>query len=147
MDLHIDGRMVSSYRFMKTVRAVAAFIQKDGKFFAAQRAYGFLKGKWEFPGGKIEEGESPEEAIKREIIEELNTEIDVTGFACNVVHQYPDFILDMEVFFAVIKQGRLDLKEGIHLQERFFSFEECEEEEWSPADWIIINKLRKNRKN
>lgn len=127
----------------KTIKVVAAFIEKEGRFFAAQRAYGFLKGKWEFPGGKVEPGESPEEAIRREILEELDTEIRVIGFATNVVYEYPEFILDMDVFRCMPTKGRLTVHSGIHLEERFFSLDECVQREWCPADWNVINSLFK----
>ena len=130
----------------KTIKVVAAFMRRENRFYAARRAYGFLTGKWEFPGGKVEPGEALEDAIKREIKEELDTDISVEGFACNVIYEYPDFILDMDVFYCVPIQGRLSVHAGIHTKERYFAFEECKEDEWCPADWNVINALKsKNR--
>lgn len=124
------------------VRAVAAVIVKDGKYFAAIRGYGFLKGYFEFPGGKIEDGETPEEALRREIEEELSSEIEVGEKLLTVNYEYPDFFLDMDVFFAVLKQGRLLLHEGIHLQERFFDLIEMDETLFCPADQAIVKALK-----
>lgn len=130
----------------KTIKVVAAFIQRDGRFYAAKRAYGFLTGKWEFPGGKVEPGEELEDAIKREIKEELDTDVSVEGFACNVIYEYPDFILDMDVFYCTPILGRLSLHAGIHTKEHYFALEECKEDEWCPADWAVIHAIKsKNR--
>ena len=126
------------------IKVVAALITKDGLFFAAKRAYGDLAGKWEFPGGKVEPNETPEQALEREIVEELSTKIEVGELACNVIHQYPRFLLDMDVFFARVKEGRLDVDHGIHTDERFFALSDCIEEQWCPADWKIIGWLKKN---
>ena len=101
---------------MKTIRVVAAVIQAEnaeGKpmIFATQRGYGEMKDGWEFPGGKIEKGETPEEALKREIIEELETEIEVLEHIDTIEYDYPTFHLSMECFFAKIIKGDLVLKE------------------------------------
>lgn len=126
----------------KTVRAVAAVIVKDGKYFAAKRGYGFLKGYFEFPGGKIEKGETPEQALVREIQEELSSDITVLEKLLTVNYEYPDFILNMEVFFASLKEGRLLLHEGIHLEERFFALSELDESLFCPADQLIVKALK-----
>ncbi|MBP5593150.1 MAG: (deoxy)nucleoside triphosphate pyrophosphohydrolase [Clostridia bacterium] len=126
------------------IRVVAALISKGNKIFAAKRAYGFLKGKWELPGGKIEPGETPEQAIKREIKEELSTDISVNGFVSNIVHEYPDFILDMDVFDCSVIGGRLSLDKGVHLEEAFLDSNEIKLEEWCPADGKLLEEL-KNR--
>ena len=127
----------------RKVRAVAAVIVKDGKYFAAKRGYGFLKGYFEFPGGKIEEGETPEQALIREIEEELSSKILVHDKLLTVNYEYPDFILDMDVFFASLKQGRLLLHEGIHLEERFFELDEMDESLFCPADQLIVAALKR----
>ena len=127
----------------KTIRVVAALIYKNKKIFAAKRAYGFLQGKWELPGGKIEINETPEEAIIREIKEELSTDISVNSFFTNIVYEYPDFILDMDVFECSIIKGRLSLDSNIHSEERFMGIGELCPNEWCPADKIIIERLIK----
>ena len=128
----------------KKIRVVAALIVKDNKIFAAKRAYGFLKGKWELPGGKIETGETPEQAIVREIKEELATEIKVNKFVINVVYEYPEFILDMDVFDCSVISGRLSLDKNVHLEEAFLSADDFKPEDWCPADELIVKMfLRK----
>lgn len=125
----------------KRLRVVAAVIEKDGKVFSAQRDYGFLKGKWEFPGGKIEAGETPEQALVREIKEELDTDIVVDSFLTNVVYEYPEFILDMDAFVCHIKNGRLEVEKGIHSAETWMSKEQLAKEDWCPADKEIVKKI------
>jgi 8-oxo-dGTP diphosphatase len=127
----------------KRIRVVAAIIRNGGKIFCAQRAYGFLKGKWEFPGGKIEQGETPEKALIREIKEELDTQIVVDDFVMNVVYEYPAFILDMDAFNAHVKTGRLVIEEGIHSAEAWLDVASLQEEDWCPADQAIVAKIRK----
>ena len=129
----------------KKIRVVAALIVKDNKIFAAKRAYGFLKGKWELPGGKIEAGETPEQAIVREIKEELATEIKVNEFVTNIVYEYPEFILDMDVFNCSVLSGRLSLDKSVHLEEGFLSLNEFNPEDWCPADKLIIEFLQEKR--
>ena len=96
---------------MKTIKVVAAIIIHEGKIFATQRGYGEFKDGWEFPGGKIEPGETPQEALAREIKEELDTEIEVKDFLETVEYDYPEFHLSMDCFFCRIKAGNLVLKE------------------------------------
>ena len=96
---------------MKTVRVVAAVIRDNDKIFATQRGYGDLKGGWEFPGGKIEEGETPQEALKREIMEELDTEIEVGELIDTIEYNYPDFHLSMGCYWCSVVSGNLVLKE------------------------------------
>ncbi len=96
---------------MKTVRVVAGIIIEDGKAFATQRGYGEFKDGWEFPGGKIEQGETPEEAVVREIMEELDTEVEVKELFDTVEYDYPKFHLSMDCFICKIKKGDLVLKE------------------------------------
>jgi 8-oxo-dGTP diphosphatase len=127
----------------KEVRVVAAVIANGNQqIFCAQRAYGFLKGKWEFPGGKIEQGETPEQALVREIKEELDTTISVDGFLMNVVYEYPEFILNMDVFASHVVVGRLQIEEGIHSAEAWLNIATLQEEDWCPADQKIVSFLK-----
>jgi 8-oxo-dGTP diphosphatase len=126
----------------KRLRVVAAVIRKNNTIFCAQRDYGFLKGKWEFPGGKIEAGETPETALIREIKEELDTAIIIDGFFMNVVYEYPEFILDMDVFDAHVQEGRLEIEKGIHSAEAWLSVATLQEEDWCPADAKIVAKIK-----
>ena len=96
---------------MKRIEVVAAVISRDGKYFATQRGYGEFKDYWEFPGGKMEPGESREQALRREIMEELDTEIRVEDFLMTVDYDYPAFHLTMHCFLCTVVSGRLELKE------------------------------------
>ena len=124
---------------MKTVRVVAAVIRKDDKIFATQRGYGEFKDGWEFPGGKIEEGETPEQALAREIREELNTEIQVGKLIGTIEYDYPKFHLSMDCFWCEIMQGGLELKE--HEAARWLSKEELYSVDWLPADVGVIERV------
>ena len=126
---------------MKTVRVVAAVIRKDDKIFATQRGYGEFKDGWEFPGGKIEEGEAPEQALAREIKEELDTEIQVGKLIETIEYDYPKFHLSMDCFWCEIMQGGLELKE--HEAARWLSKEELYSVDWLPADVGVIEKIKK----
>ena len=126
---------------MKTVRVVAAVIRKDNKIFATQRGYGEFKDGWEFPGGKIEEGETPEQALTREIKEELNTEIQVGKLIDTIEYDYPKFHLSMDCFWCEIMQGGLELKE--HEAARGLSKEELYSVDWLPADVGVVEKIKK----
>lgn len=130
---------------MKTIRVVAAVTKarnKNGEpiIFATQRGYGEFKGGWEFPGGKIEEGETPQEALKREILEELETEIAVGELIDTIEYDYPTFHLSMDCFWAEIVSGGLVLKE--HEAAKWLTKEELDSVEWLPADITLIDKLR-----
>lgn len=130
---------------MKTVRVVAAVIKAENEkgesiIFATQRGYGEFKDGWEFPGGKIEEGETPKEALKREIREELETEIAVGELLDTLEYDYPAFHLSMDCFWAEIVSGNLILKE--HEAARWLSKEELDSVEWLPADISLIEKIR-----
>ena len=124
---------------MKTVRVVAAIIIENGKVFATQRGYGEFKDGWEFPGGKIEPDETPEEAIVREIKEELDTEIEVLELLDTVEYDYPNFHLSMDCFICKIKSGDLILKE--HEAAKWLTKETLGSVEWLPADLGLIEKI------
>ena len=125
---------------MKTIRVVAAVIHDGNRVFATQRGYGPYKDWWEFPGGKIEEGESPQEALKREILEELDTEIEVGDYICTAEYDYPEFHLIMECFWAQISDGHLELKE--HEAAKWLTRQELDSVNWLPADLIVVEKLK-----
>ncbi len=132
-------------KMKKTIRVVCAIIIKDKKLFIAQRDYGEFKGLYEFPGGKIENNETPEEAIVREIKEELETEIKVERFLFNERFEYPSFILDMDCFLSSLIAGNLTIEKGIHSEERWISKEEGKNISWCPADNEVFQKLANNR--
>lgn len=124
---------------MKTIRVVAAIIVENDKIFATQRGYGEFKGGWEFPGGKIEEGETPQQALVREIREELDTEIKVGELVDRVEYDYPQFHLSMDCFLCKIKSGKLVLKE--HEDSKWLKRDELGSVEWLPADEGLVKKL------
>lgn len=131
---------------MKTVRVVAAVIKsknenKEPIIFATQRGYGDFKGGWEFPGGKIEEGETPEQALKREIMEELDTEISVGELIDTIEYDYPQFHLSMDCFWCEIVSGNLVLKE--HEAARWLTKKQLNDVKWLPADVTLIEKIGK----
>ena len=125
---------------MKTVRVVAAIIIHENKIFATQRGYGEFKDGWEFPGGKIEPGETPQEALVREIKEELDIEIEVKDFLETVEYDYPEFRLSMDCFFCTIRSGELVLKE--HEAAKWLTAEKLESVEWLPADKGLVEGIR-----
>ena len=131
---------------MKTIRVVAAVIkaEKNGEpiIFATQRGYGEFKDGWEFPGGKIQEGETPQEALKREIMEELDTEIEVGELIDTIEYDYPEFHLSMDCFWCSIVKGDLVLKE--HEAAKWLTKESLDEVDWLPADKDLIEKIRKS---
>lgn len=130
---------------MKTIRVVAAIIKSTNDngepiIFTTQRGYGEFKGGWEFPGGKIEECETPQEALKREIMEELETEIIVGELLDTIEYDYPTFHLSMDCFWAEIVSGDLVLKE--HEAARWLTKGELDSVEWLPADITLIEKIK-----
>lgn len=130
---------------MKIIRVVAAIIKTTNEkgepvIFATQRGYGDFKGGWEFPGGKIEEGETPQQALAREVMEELETEIAVGELLDTIEYDYPTFHLSMNCFWAEILSGDLVLKE--HEAARWLTREELDSVEWLPADVTLVEKIR-----
>ena len=126
---------------MKTVQVVAAVIRKDGRIFATQRGYGPWKDYWEFPGGKTEPGETTEQALCREIREELETDIAVGDKLAQVEYDYPDFHLSMGCYFCTVLSGRLTLKE--HESARWLAPDELDSVRWLPADLQVVDALKK----
>ena len=124
---------------MKYVEVVAAIIYKDEAYFATQRGYGAFEGLWEFPGGKIEPGESSEDALKREIQEELGIDITLDEFLCTTNYDYPSFHLTMHCYICSIEAGEIVLRE--HKSARWLRSEELGGVEWLPADKDIISRL------
>ena len=125
---------------MKIIHVVAAIIVDGDRVFATQRGYGDWKDYWEFPGGKIEPGETPESALHREILEELDTEIAVGEKITTIEYDYPEFHLTMECFLAHITEGSLVLKE--HEAARWLKRNELDSVKWLPADQTIIELLK-----
>lgn len=130
---------------MKMVKVVAAIICDDmkekNKIFATARGYGELKGGWEFPGGKVESGETPQQALIREIIEELDTEIKVGELIDTVKYDYPTFHLSMDCFWAEVKAGHLELKEAEAA--KWLTKNQLDSVTWLPADILLIDQIRK----
>ncbi len=126
---------------MKTVRVVAAVIRDGSRIFATQRGYGEYKDGWEFPGGKIEEGETPKEALAREINEELDTKIEVGEYIDTIEYDYPNFHLSMDCFWCKILDGNLVLKE--HEAAKWLDKTTIDGVDWLPADITIIGKIKK----
>ena len=127
---------------MKTIQVVAAIIVKDEKAFATQRGHGKLKGGWEFPGGKIEENETPQQALVREIKEELNTEIKVGPLFDVVEYDYSEFHLVMQCFICSLVQGNLELLE--HQDAKWVSKSTIDTLDWLPADFGLVEKLKQS---
>lgn len=130
---------------MKTIRVVAAVIKAVNEnnepiIFATQRGYGEFKGGWEFPGGKIETGETPKEALKREIMEELDTEISVGELIDTIEYDYPEFHLSMDCFWCEMVSGDLVLKE--HEAAKWLEKEMLYSVDWLPADVLLIEKIK-----
>lgn len=125
---------------MKTIEVVAAIIKKDDKIFTTRRNYGEFKNRWEFPGGKMELGETRGEALRREIREELELEVDISSYLTTVDYNYSDFHLKMHCFMCHICGGKLHL--NAHNDIKWMTLEKLDELEWVPADMLVINKLK-----
>ncbi len=125
---------------MKTIRVSAAVIQSGECIYATRRAKGSFKGSWEFPGGKREEGESGEEAVIREIWEELGAKIKVEKLLCTIEYDYPDFHLIMDSYLARIENGHLTLSE--HDEAKWLSLDELDTVAWLPADILVVNEIK-----
>ena len=126
---------------MKTIYVVAAVIRDGDKIFATQRGYGDYKDGWEFPGGKIEDGETPEKALVREIREELEAEITVGDHLVTVEHDYPDFHLSMQCFWAELKESS-HMKLLEHEAAKWLSPDELDSVDWLPADVMVVEAIR-----
>ena len=124
---------------MKKIEVVAAIIQREGAYFATQRGYGEFEGMWEFPGGKIEPGESREVALKREIQEELGVDIAIENLLYTTEYDYPSFHLTMHCYLCSIVSGEIELRE--HKSARWLRPEELGSVEWLPADKDVISRL------
>ena len=126
---------------MKTINVVAALIVHDGRIFATQRGYGEWRGWWEFPGGKQEPGESPEDALAREIREELATEISVDRYVTTVEWDYPTFHLSMRCYLCSVVSGSLTLLE--HEAAAWLNLEHLRSVKWLPADEAILDEIER----
>ena len=133
---------------MKTVKVVAAVIcdsiEEKHKIFATARGYGDYKGGWEFPGGKVEAGETPEQALVREIQEELDTLIEVGPFIDTIEYDYPTFHLSMDCFYCTVKEGHLELKEAEAA--KWLTRDNIDDVAWLPADITLIDKIKADMK-
>ena len=129
---------------MKKIEVVTAILHRGGAYFVTQRGYGEFDGMWEFPGGKIEPGESHEVALKREIQEELGVDIAIENLLCTTEYDYPSFHLTMHCYLCSITSGEIELRE--HKSARWLRPEELGSVEWLPADKEIIDKLKYNNR-
>ena len=127
----------------KRIRVVAALIVKDNKVFATQRGYGDYKDWWEFPGGKVEAGETPEEALAREIREELAADISVGEYLTTVEYEYPEFHLSMTCYWCSVREGHLTLLE--HEAARWLPLDDLRQVNWLPADVLVIEEIERHR--
>lgn len=125
---------------MKTIKVAAAIIQHNGKILATQRGYGEFKDGWEFPGGKLEPGENSVEALKREIKEELDTDIEVGDLLDTIEYDYPKFHLSMDCYLCTLKSNNIVLKE--HEASKWLSVDDIDSINWLPADKCLIHKIK-----
>ena len=125
---------------MKKIGVVAAILHRDEAYFATQRGYGEFEGMWEFPGGKIEPGESHEAALKREIQEELGVDISIKNLLCTTEYDYPSFHLTMHCYLCSIASGEIELRE--HKSAFWLTVEKLDKVAWLPADKDVIDKLK-----
>lgn len=128
---------------MKTIEVVAAIIQKEDKIFITRRGYGEFIDMWEFPGGKVEVGESKEDALKREIKEELEIDIENLEYLVTVDYDYPNFHLKMDCFMCEVVGGKLKL--NAHNAVKWITFEELDNQKWVPADILVVNALKERK--
>ena len=128
---------------MKTIKVVAAVIRRGDRIFATQRGYGDYKDWWEFPGGKIEAGETPEEALVREIREELDAAIAVEGYIMTVEYDYPAFHLSMDCYWCSLKEEHLTLLE--HEAARWLPLDNLRQVNWLPADMLVIDAIENGK--
>lgn len=124
---------------MKIIRVVAAVICREEKIFATARGYGEFKGRWEFPGGKIELGETPQEALTREIQEELDVKIEVGDLIDTIEYDYPSFHISMDCFWCIVTEGKITLKEAEDAC--WLNKDELYSVDWLPADMKLIKKI------
>ena len=129
---------------MKTIKVVAAVIRRGDSVFATQRGYGNYKDWWEFPGGKVEAGETPEQALEREIWEELATDISVGDYLMTVEYDYPEFHQCMACYWCSIKEGKLTLLE--HEAARWLPLNDLRQVNWLPADILVIEEIEKQKR-
>ena len=134
--------MINRIESMKSIRVVAAVIRDNDRIFATQRGYGNYKGWWEFPGGKIEAGETPQEALKREIREELDTLVEVGDLIACVEYDYPEFHLSMDCFWCTVLEGNLHLNEAEDA--RWLTKENLMSVKWLPADLEVLEVISKS---
>lgn len=124
----------------KVINVVAAVIKKDKLIFVSQRGYGEFKDGWEFPGGKVNDGETEEKALKREIKEELDADIEIDKFICSVEYEYPNFFLNMKVYLTHLNKPHLELLE--HEASKWINKDELDEIPFLPADKLCLNKIK-----
>jgi 8-oxo-dGTP diphosphatase len=125
---------------MKTIEVVAAILRDGDKILATQRGYGEFAGGWEFPGGKMEQGESREAALRRELLEELDVAIEIDEYLLTVEYTYPNFHLTMHCYFCHVVEGNITLLE--HTSGRWLTKEELDAVDWLPADTDVIDRLK-----
>ena len=135
-----NGSILKGYLIMKKIEVVAAILHRDGAYFATQRGYGEFEGMWEFPGGKIEPGESREVALKREIQEELGVDIAIENLLCTTEYDYPSFHLTMHCYLCSVTSGEIELRE--HKSACWLTAETLDSVEWLLADKEVIENIK-----